>query len=276
MKRLLRSAAGGLLALAVFPSRALAWGNQGHEAVAHVAEHRLTPTARARVAELLRPNAQLASVANWADDIRTQRPETKRWHYIDIPTNKTTQRADIARYCEADDCVVAQIELAERQLHDPATPIMERRQALAFLTHFVADLHQPLHCSNDDDRGGNDKLMLVPGQADPVKLHWYWDDLLGQAKRETPIALAERLRQTFDATRAAEWERGTPWDWAWEGFQIARSAIYADFPHGKTKKQPKPLPARYASAGPRQLVDMQLARAGVRLALILNRALDAR
>ena len=41
--------------------------------------------------------------------------------------------------------------LANTQLVKPV-----RADALRFLIHFVGDLHQPLHCADNDDRGGNE------------------------------------------------------------------------------------------------------------------------
>ena len=39
---------------------------------------------------------------------------------------------------------------------DPAATPVQRREALMFLVHFVGDMHQPLHCSDNQDKGGND------------------------------------------------------------------------------------------------------------------------
>ena len=41
----------------------------------------------------------------------------------------------------------------------PDFPETERAEALKFLVHFVADLHQPLHNGNGLDSGANDQLL---------------------------------------------------------------------------------------------------------------------
>ncbi len=53
-----------------------AWGAQGHRLVAEVADARLNPTARAEVDRLLatEPDATLASIAPWADQLRAKDP----------------------------------------------------------------------------------------------------------------------------------------------------------------------------------------------------------
>lgn len=250
-----------------------AWGPTGHEVVAHLAERNLSSRARARLAELLGARESLASIATWADDIRKERPETKRWHFIDIENDARTRRPDVARFCPNHDCVVDQIDIARQRLADAKLPRPARAEALRFLVHFVGDLHQPLHCADDDDRGGNEKRLLVPGAENGViKLHAYWDNLLATESREDARALAERLDRSTSKRERALWQSGSTADWAWEGYLLARRLIYADFKHGRTRR-PVPLPARYRTTEPRKLVDTQLARAGIRLAALLNAAL---
>jgi len=49
------------------------------------------------------------------------------------------------------------------ELKDPATSDQERLYALQFYLHFVGDLHQPLHSSDNNDQGGNaETVKAVP------------------------------------------------------------------------------------------------------------------
>src|SRR5687767_14511362 len=67
-------------------SRCLAWGGEGHQLIALIAEDQLTPAARAAVKELLGDeNISDATVASWADEIRRERSSTAPWHYVNIP-----------------------------------------------------------------------------------------------------------------------------------------------------------------------------------------------
>jgi hypothetical protein len=52
--------------------------------IATVAENHLDQTTRVMIQSLI-GNNHLYSVASWADDIRRDRPETKAWHYVNIP-----------------------------------------------------------------------------------------------------------------------------------------------------------------------------------------------
>ena len=59
----------------------------------------------------------------------------------------------MARDCPKGECVIAKIEDFRKVVVDPAAPAVQRREALIFLVHFVADMHQPLHCSDNQGQG---------------------------------------------------------------------------------------------------------------------------
>ena len=91
--------------------------------------------------------------------------------------------------------------------------------ALKFLGHFMGDIHQPLHVSFQDDRGGNSvDTTGVCGS----NLHSAWDTcLLKKAVGTNPLAAAFALEaEITDADRAA-WVAAGPMDWANESFAIA-------------------------------------------------------
>ena len=105
-----------LLVLVSSPGYALAWGWEGHRIVAEIAEQYLEPETARQVRELLAMDnaTTLAEVSTWADDIRGQRRETARWHYVNIPIHPpagTPAGYDAARDFPqyerlADECVI--------------------------------------------------------------------------------------------------------------------------------------------------------------------------
>ncbi|HTW36677.1 MAG TPA: S1/P1 nuclease, partial [Rhizomicrobium sp.] len=133
-------------------SAALAWGAEGHQIIAHIAASKLTPRAQAEVSQLLGGNTETAMVqaSTWADEIRPSRRETAPWHFVDIPIGSSGY--DASRDCVHDDCVVAQIIRDESVIADRRLVPAVRAEALKFLIHFVGDIHQPLHASNNHDR----------------------------------------------------------------------------------------------------------------------------
>jgi hypothetical protein len=94
MKRIVLSLALGC----TFFGPTFAWGPEGHSIVAEVAQHRLSPQAMTMVERLLGRGRSLASIASWADDVRGERPETYKWHFVDIPL--AVRKYDMNKYCK--------------------------------------------------------------------------------------------------------------------------------------------------------------------------------
>ncbi len=266
--------------LLLYPSWVRAWGGVGHKTIAYIAQDRLTPAARMAVRRLLGPGQNLVSVCTWADQVaHTDRKETAPWHYIQVNVRQDQSRYSLQDACRGHQCVVDQIEKDEAVLRDSNASRADKREALKFLVHFVGDIHQPLHCAEDNDRGGNDKwFRYYPmdngvGRYTWVNLHSFWDNLLEIRTKEKPRALAARLENSFTEQQAADWQKGGPKDWAFESYGIARDAIYADLHEGtipKSRRWGQDLPEAYYNDTLRQVVDRRLEAAGVRLAWVLN------
>ena len=144
-----------VLVLLVLPSLCHAWGGEGHQLVALIAEDMLTPQARKAVAELLDgANISDAEVASWADEIRRERRETAPWHYVNISHDATS--FDRERDGREGDNVIEAIDRQAKVLADKTQPREKRVEALKWIVHLVGDVHQPLHCADrNGDKGGN-------------------------------------------------------------------------------------------------------------------------
>jgi hypothetical protein len=245
---------------------AFGWGGEGHSLVARIAWDELTPAVRARVTEILGPGVTIQSVASWADQVRNQRRETAPWHYIDIPIDQP--HLDMARDCDKGDCVIAKIEEFRKQLRDPAVQGVQRREALLFLIHFVGDMHQPLHSSDNKDKGGNDVHVQFSGR--PSNLHSVWDSgLLGLMGKEDDLF---PVYSKDAAKHEKSWAKGSVNDWAEESHKAAQKITYGRLPKVAAGAQIT-INAKYEKkADP--LVKQQIEKAGVRLAHVLNEALQ--
>ena len=173
-----RAIVAGLTLLIGGIGPAFAWGSEGHRIVAEIAEQYLEPTTARQVRDLLalENETTLAEVSTWADHIRGRRRDTARWHYVDIPIRPpagTPAGYDASRDCPRGDCVVAAIERFTDTLRDKSASPGDRLEALKFVVHFVADVHQPLHCADNGDCGGNDVRVSFLGQH--MTLHAVWD-----------------------------------------------------------------------------------------------------
>jgi S1/P1 Nuclease len=242
---------------------AFGWGTEGHRLVVRIADGMLTPAARAEVARLLAPGESLIALANWADDVRASRKETEPWHFIDIPIDSAG--LDMKRDCPPAGCVISKIAEFRKVWTNPAANPASRREALLFLVHFVGDLHQPLHCANNHDKGGNDVRVVFLGES--TNLHAVWDHVLLSHMPDEEHVFAS-ISRMLTAERVAEWSRGTTEQWADESFHVAQRVVYGDLPRASFGGTISLGEAYQQTAEP--VVRDQIAKAGVRLAAILN------
>src|SRR5690242_11088463 len=149
------------LALALYAVPCFAWGPEGHRLVGRIAQSLLNPDAETRVQSTLLPGETMASMASWADEIRSTRKETEPWHFIDIEI--TGSGLNMGRDCPRGNCVLGKITEFRKTWRDPQAAPADRREALLFLIHFVGDMHQPLHCADNNDKGGNSTRVEFEG-----------------------------------------------------------------------------------------------------------------
>jgi hypothetical protein len=281
-----------LLCGAVWSTPVWAWGDEGHEIIALIAQSRLDPVARKTVDALLAADTDtltepnIAAAATWADKFRDTnhngaRQHTRLWHFVDLELSGP----DLDQACfgrpvlspgtpasngPAQDCVVDKIDEFAVELANPSTATLERILALKFLLHFVGDLHQPLHASDDHDRGGNDRRVSAAGMRGET-LHHYWDTDFVEQLGTNPQQIATLLLARISANEARTWSKGKSADWAMESFKLAKDDVYGRLPAPNTRGKIR-LTEAYVAMADRD-VARQLSKAGVRLAVMLNRAL---
>jgi hypothetical protein len=235
----------------------------GHRAAAKLAETRLSPAALAAVKGLLEPGETLADASTWADEVRRDIPESGPWHYVNVPVTEP-KYAD--RFCGESGCVVRKIDDFRKTLADKTASRAERRKALRFLVHLVQDLHQPVHVGDRHDRGGNDLQVQFFGKGS--NLHRVWDSGLIEQAYPDESALLRDLAALASAGGSAAWAGGSVVDWADESLAAARGA-YRDPATGRELRRGAKLDLPYQNAN-LPVVRHRLARAGVRLAAVLN------
>jgi len=180
---------------------AWAWGKQGHEIVGNMAWFLLSESTKDQVVSILNWTkadendedcTPLGSIADWADTVR--RWHEYSWsaplHFIDVRDDlieggcRVDHLADACifdyeRDCVDDMCVAGAIMNYTASLHRDLDDV-----SLKFLTHFVGDIHQPLHASRTTDRGGNTIHVHFPTHPSTglrhrkVNLHSVWDDFI--------------------------------------------------------------------------------------------------
>jgi hypothetical protein len=237
--------------------KAIAWGNDGHHVVAHLAASQLTPQAKANVDRLLalEPGSTLASISTWADDTRNR--HTAKWHYVNFGNDADCHYVK-ARDCPDGQCVVEAINAQVRALKSDTTTEPAKLLALKYLVHLVADVHQPLHAGFADDRGGN--LYQVQFMGRGTNLHGLWDSGLLRGEALDVDGLVSLLGAFPVPSEATELD---PARMAEESCRIASQDGF--YPARKVSQE-------YVEWG-RATIRARLVLAGGRLAGILNRAL---
>lgn len=244
----------------VLPLTAQAWGPEAHRAATAIAADRLCPAATAGIERLL-GDTTLAEAALWPDRIRGEArwAHTRDWHYLNIGDDApfSTLLEGAPGHGQLLRAIRANLAL----LNDESIPGAARGEALGFVLHLVADLHQPLHVGRSEDRGGNTIDVSFDGQV--TNLHRLWDGVLlrsGGLRQDD----YRRSLEPLVLLGADNWERGTLEDWAEESRRL-RPWVY-DF---DARRRVPLISKRYAETG-RQLTALRLAQAGVRTAWLLN------
>jgi hypothetical protein len=175
----------------------------------------------------------------------------------------------------AQDCVVDKVEEFESELTSPSTSAAERLLALKFLIHFIGDLHQPLHASDHEDRGGNCIGLAPSPDGRDSNLHAYWDTGVVQTLGGSADQIATKLDGQITHANLAAWEKGNAKTWAMEAFRLSLKDVYA-LPSQPTctERGSVTLSNAYQAEAAHDAA-LQLERAGVRMAALINRALGS-
>ena len=138
---------------------------------------------------------------------------------------------------------------------------------LAWLMHLIGDIHQPLHCSDNRDRGGNEVRLDFFGRN--MNLHSVWDGgLLGRMTPENELFTT--WSKDLSGGRANKWGKGTVRDWAEQTHKAAVKFVYGRLPMASASQIH--VTADYEKLA-EPLIQQQIERAGARLAATLNAAL---
>lgn len=167
--------------LAFTTPQAAAFSSPGHQAIADVAQDRLSPATRAALGRILQGSGDLApgalaAVATWPDDVRARavhgtiaagwtsddvqeaddfnrdHPRNADWHFVNLPLGAVGYPPDpvptgnpLRAFVGPDDIVHA-LNQAIQILESPTTTDgFSKRQAVRFLVHLVGDVNQPMH-----------------------------------------------------------------------------------------------------------------------------------
>ncbi len=191
-----------------------AWWDMGHAAVCDAAQGQLSPSARAVLDDLLQ-GERFGSACSWADRIKKKRPESRSWHYLNV--DRDTSSVRLVTPPEDGDIITA-LKRYRAVLANAAAPRSDRAEALRFVAHFVADIHQPLHIGLAEDWGGNRYPVALSkawqhffgeDDRDSTRIHQVWDGYLPlyavTTKQQSLLALTQAAMPTSASIDPIEW-----------------------------------------------------------------------
>lgn len=253
-------------ALLSFPAQPLwAWGREGHETIAKLAERNLTKRAKKRIEKYLGGHS-IVYYAKWMDDYRATPAYafTNNWHTA--PVNEELRYDDSEPSAKGD--AIYGLELAIRNLKeyknlsDSAVAVN-----LKYIIHLVGDMHCPAHIKYATHKMKYD-VFFEDKYHKPHKfyVHHIWDnEIIATARIWSVTEWAEELDRLSKVDRAAV-EAGDPRDWLHDSAAVCEVQFEWAKPNSRLGQN------FLNNAVP--LVEHQLRNAGYRLAKTLNDLFD--
>lgn len=297
-KRSLICAALAVFVTPLLPATTRAWGREGHNIVAIIAERHLSAAVRTRLNDILQNEQQmnvcgnpsalsdkLVCASTWADWSRDHtHKNTYNWHFVDIwlsDPNYVPSRDCSPDEDEAEEKGTCGLDGLERSVGilrgDSTDPNITRSQALMFIVHIVGDLHQPFHTVRDRTGGNGIKVKYFNVDSD---MHKVWDTKLIQSRWiNLNLGVPQYARRLADQITPADkssYQQGDPVTWLVAAHGHAKRDGYdqrfVDGTTGGGGSQRPWLRGNYFQHN-WPIAEAQLKRGGVRLAKILNDAL---
>ena len=284
---------------------AAAYSKYGHVAICELAYRELTDTARAEVNRLLaiplRRDGFNHSSYNRSCLDADEFPRTRgSEHFLNV--SRDTKSISDGSCGAASKCVLSAIDQDLAILSDGSSDDIQKSLSLRHLGHWVGDVHQPLHISYKDDRGGNQ--IKKRGRCRARNLHAVWDNCIVERKvfdfgffserlgfqRFTKVYRAvDRIEGEILDKDRANWIDSDVWQWADESYKIAISESVG-YCHNRNEacwydtsnkildvvesERVIQIDDNYLERH-KPVVELRLKQAGVRLAHLINSALDS-
>ncbi|CAL9226306.1 unnamed protein product [Arabidopsis halleri] len=282
-----------LLVLTQLINGALCWGKEGHYTVCKIAESYFAEETVAAVKKLLPESADgdLASVCSWPDEIKHhwQWRWTSPLHYVDTPDYRCNY--EYCRDCHdthkhQDRCVTGAIfnytmQLMSASENSHTIVHYNLTEALMFLSHYMGDVHQPLHVGFLGDEGGN--TIIVRWYRCKTNLHHVWDNMIIESALKTYYNKSLPLFiQALQTNLTHGWSNDVP---SWESCQLNQTACPNPYASESINLACK---YAYRNATPGTtlgddyflsrlpIVEKRLAQGGIRLAATLNRIFSSK
>ena len=255
------------------------WGRLGHATVARIAEQHLTKKAKKEIAKILN-NESIVLYASYPDEEKTSKhmlydfgvdftDGSKRVntlpHTFESDMNFKPFRGfnDNGRY--ANNCIYFIETYADNLKNNKNLSQKEKFIQLVSIVHFVGDMHCPEHVRYNPEDMTIGKYPIKYNGVD-TRYHTYWDELCLTSRFPFSFSDIAYLVDVYTPEQYKEIVKGDPYDW---GADVAKCA----YPIHKIKEGDT-LTRNWILHTATPLLKSQLAKAGCRLAELLNRIFE--
>jgi hypothetical protein len=218
-------------ALQVDDDVGVSFNAEGHHVVAMMAMADLearSPATATKVKQLLADvNRELTEAATFPDDIRNSHPETKPFHFVDIPFE---DGGPVKPPLPSEPHVISKLLEFRQFLRAGGGTAQEKADALSWVIHLTGDVHQPLHCIEHitedhpaGDRGGNS--FKLRGKA--KNLHSLWDSSIDFSAMDEDALVESIMKEHTRASLAHDLAASDVEAWARASFKLAKKYAYS-------------------------------------------------
>lgn len=177
----------------------MAYDALGHRIIADIAYANLTTKARKQCDKVLGLHG-IVYTATWADEIRSdkQYDYSYKWHYQNLKDSLTLSEIKFLfenPVAEGEHLIYAIKTMSERLKNDKTDA-----EALKFLVHFMADLHQPMHLGRAEDLGANKISVQWFGKT--TNLHAVWDGMISEGQKMSYSEYSQFLQDKYASEKA--------------------------------------------------------------------------
>ncbi len=254
--------------LVLVPKPLNAWGVVAHECIGELAQQHLNDVTLQALKKLSGAPVDLAAKANWADQIKVTRPETRPWHYITIPIQQAYLDTAIAPKPNLAEALVR----FSAELSDTSRDAASRWEALKWLVHLIGDLHQPLHVGEREDRGGNEQKVYAFGKESNLHAFFDYGFIEGSGLTRKKIMSQFRQKCEIEPKACSSVMSGSPLEWLDSTHQLSAD-LYHDSGITIDPKVEHVLSKEYLKRA-NDLILRQIGLSGLRLAFWLNHLLS--
>jgi len=188
-----------ILLLGAISVTALAYDAVGHRTIADIAYANLSKSAKKQCDKVLGKHG-IIYASTWADEIRSDKnyDYSYKWHYQNLKDSLSIMQIDALfknPTAEGEHLFFALEQLTERLKKDK-----NDAEALKFLVHFMADLHQPMHLGHVEDLGANKISVQWFGRS--TNLHAVWDGMITESNNMSYTEFSQFLQDKFQNVKA--------------------------------------------------------------------------